>query len=111
MKILVDENLPHKIRQALPEHELVTIAFLGWSGIENGDLLRIAAQHGFAALLTTDRGMEYEQNLDSLPLSVVVLIAKSNTMEAMQPLMDDLRAVLNRLKPRTFVKIEHSSGD
>lgn len=70
----------------LPDHEVFTAAFMKWSGIENGELLRLAAAAGFHALITNDRGLEYEQNLDSLPLAVVVVLAKANTIEAIRPL-------------------------
>lgn len=60
MKLLLDENLPHKLRQHLPGHEVYTVAFMGWSGIRNGELLARAAAAGFEAMLTVDAGIEYE---------------------------------------------------
>lgn len=55
MKLLLDENLPHRLRQEIVGHEVVTVAYLGWSGIDNGKLLEQAAAHGFDALITNDR--------------------------------------------------------
>ena len=44
MKLLLDENIPHEIRPLLvPMHDVFTVAYLGWSGTENGDLLTLAA--------------------------------------------------------------------
>ena len=40
MKIVLDENLPHDLRYFLPRHEIFTVAYMGWSGIENGELLK-----------------------------------------------------------------------
>ena len=40
MKLLLDENLPHALRLELPGHDCYTVAFMGWSGVENGALLR-----------------------------------------------------------------------
>ena len=39
MKILLDENLPHAFRRLLPGHEVFTTAFMGWTGLESGELL------------------------------------------------------------------------
>ena len=54
MKILLDENLPHDLRYFLPGHEVFTVAYMGWSGSENGELLTIAGDSGFDVMLTKD---------------------------------------------------------
>jgi predicted nuclease of predicted toxin-antitoxin system len=84
MKILLDENLPHRLRLKLAGHECFTVQFMNWKGIENGDLLSLAAQNGFDALITKDSGIPYEQHLAALPCAVVVLRARSNSMERHQ---------------------------
>jgi hypothetical protein len=60
VKILLDENLPHQLRPELAGHDVFTAAYMSWSGIENGELLRLAAGAGFDAVITNDRGLEYE---------------------------------------------------
>ena len=105
MKLLLDENLPHQLRMEIQGHDLYTVAYLGWSGVENGELLALAAANGFEAMLTTDQGLEYEQNLVALPLSIVVLQVKTNTIEALRPLYPKLLSTLACLKPCSFVKL------
>jgi predicted nuclease of predicted toxin-antitoxin system len=106
MKLLLDENLPHKLRAELPGgHDVFTVAHLGWSGLENGALLAKAAAAGFDALVTNDRGMAHEQNQMALPLSVVVLLACTNTIEAIRPLYPALDGALKSLGPRTLVTV------
>ena len=105
MRVLLDENLPHQLRHDLPGHEVDTVAYMGWGGIENGQLFELAAHSSFDALLTNDRGLEYEHNLASLPLAVVVVCAKANTVEAIRPLLPELLVALGRLGPREFVKL------
>ena len=58
MKILLDENLPHDLRHFLPAHEVFTVAYMGWPGIENGELLERAGDSGFDVMLTKDSGVE-----------------------------------------------------
>jgi hypothetical protein len=105
LKLLLDENLPRGLRLEITGHEVFTTAYMKWSGIENGELLRRAADAGFDALLTTDRGLEYEQNVATLPLAVVVLLVKPNTIETIRCLLPGLHEVLTRLSPRTLVKV------
>jgi predicted nuclease of predicted toxin-antitoxin system len=81
MKLFLDENLPHQLRKELHGHDSFTVAYLGWGGIENGELLELAASQGFDALLTKDANLEYEQNLKDLPIAVVVLEAASNDID------------------------------
>ncbi len=108
MKLLLDENLPHQMRLELSGHDVFTVAFMGWSGVENGELLDRAAVAGFDALVTNDRGLEYEQNLSVLPVAVVVVLTPSNTIEALRLAYPALLAALSTLQSCTFVKVSSS---
>ena len=46
MRVLLDENIPHGIRGLLPEHEVFTVAYLNWTGMKNGELLKAAEEAG-----------------------------------------------------------------
>jgi hypothetical protein len=78
---------------------------MGWSGISNGELLRIAAANGFDAVISNDRGLEYQQNQATLPLSVVVLLAKDNKLKTIESMVPALIAALDDLKQRSYVTI------
>ncbi len=106
MKLLLDENLPHKLRQHLPGHDVFTSAYMNWGGIKNGELLARAAAEGFDALLTIDAGIEFEQNLATLPCSVVIISAESNAFEHIEPHIPKLLDVLKTLRPRTLMKVD-----
>ncbi len=75
MKVLLDENLDHALRKLLGQHEVVTVTFMGWAGLKNGELLRAPENAGVQVLLTGDRTLNYEQNLAGRCLAVVVLSA------------------------------------
>ena len=72
---------------------------MGWSGKENGELLALAADSGFDAMLTKDAGVQYEQNLSNLPLSVIILKAATNDLEDVLPLVPALLGLLKNLSP------------
>ena len=92
MRILLDESLPRRLRSTLPGHSVSTVTQRGWSGTENGELLRIAAQE-FDVFLTADQNLEYQQNLQALPLAVIVLVARDNTFETLRSLIPDVTSV------------------
>ena len=104
MRILLDESLPRRLSSDFIRHTVATVTQCGWSGLENGELLKVAAGK-FDAFLTADQNIEYQQNLSTLPLAVVVLIARNNTYEALRPLMPEVLERLDRLDPRTLVKV------
>ena len=46
MKVLLDENLAHRLRTNLGAHEVFTVRYKGWAGLKNGELLRTAENDG-----------------------------------------------------------------
>ena len=75
MKVLLDENLDHALRNLLGQHEVVTVTHMGWAGFQNGDLLRAAEDNGMDVLLTGDQTLNFEQNLTGRRLAIVALSA------------------------------------
>ncbi len=93
MRILLDENLPRKLKWSL-EAEAITVPERGWGGVKNGQLLRQAATE-FDVMLTMDRGIEYQQNLAGLNLYLIVLSAVSNDIDDLLPLVPAINAALS----------------
>jgi len=73
VRVLLDENLPHKLRLHLPEHEVVTVAFAGFDGLKNGKLMKAAEDAGFEVFVTADRALPYQQNMTGRRIAVVAL--------------------------------------
>ena len=105
MHILIDECLPKKLKHELHGHTVFTVQEKGWSGIENGDLLRIAEKE-FDVWLTADRGIEYQQNLNRFDIAVIVLIAYRNRLDALLPLMSQVQEVLRIIQPHQIIYID-----
>ena len=64
-----------------------------------------AAGKEFDALVTTDRGMPYQQNLSRFQLAVIVLEAKTNSYEDLASLMDWTKAALGEVVPGEATRI------
>ena len=73
MKIVLDHNVPKKLRTALPDHTINTAKEMGWAELENGDLLRAAEAADFEMMITCDQNLSYQQNLKGRKLALVVL--------------------------------------
>ena len=103
MRILLDESLPRPLARLLPEHDVRTVGAMGWAE-RNGELLHLAAAE-FDALLTADQNLEHQQNLDALPVAVVVLVAPTNRIQSLRPLIPSLILTLQSLPPRRLVRV------
>ena len=77
MRILFDQGTPVPLRDALKDQEISTSYELGWSKLENGDLLDAAEEGGFQVLITTDQNLRYQQDLESRYIAIVVLTTTS----------------------------------
>lgn len=104
MRILLDEDLPRRLDALLIGHEVSTVQRRGWSGIKNGKLLALAGAD-FDAFLTMDGNLEYQQNLSTLPVAILVIEAMSNRIEHLEPLVPGILKALNHLPPRTLRRV------
>jgi predicted nuclease of predicted toxin-antitoxin system len=105
MRVLLDENLLRQLKQHFPsEVEVLTVQERGWSGIKNSELLRLAAGE-FEVFLTMDRGVEFQQNLQSLSFGVLIIRAPSNRFEALQPLLSEVHNALNTIQPGQVLRV------
>jgi len=86
-------------------HDVYSVAYMKWNGIENGQLLKLAAANGFDALITKDNGIPYEQNAASLSCAIVVIQARSNALIDIQPLVPRILLELRSLVPKSVLRI------
>ena len=105
MRVLLDECVPRKLRQELSEYEVKTVVGMNWGGVKNGALLRLAASE-FDVFLTVDQNLKNQQNLSQLPVSVIVLVAQSNDISDLRPLMKTVHELLPTLQERTLYIID-----
>jgi uncharacterized protein (DUF433 family)/predicted nuclease of predicted toxin-antitoxin system len=95
---LVDEQLPRQLARELAGHVVRTVQQEGWAGLGNGELLERAAENGFDVFVTADQNLQFQQNLAQSQLAVIVLVAPSNTLDDLAPLVPlILQAVANTL--------------
>ena len=75
MRVLLDENLPHDLIDALVDHSVSTVQGLGWEGTKNGALLKRASGL-IDAFVTIDGKLQYQQNVSILPFGIDVVGAR-----------------------------------
>ena len=104
MRILLDESVPGRLASLLTGHSAITVQRRGWASIKNGKLLALAAGE-FDVLLTADKGMEYQQNLTTLPVSILIVLARSNRLQDLATAVPAILSALAELPPNALRKV------
>jgi hypothetical protein len=73
MLVLFDQGTPVPIRPFLAGHTVETAGQRGWDKLKNGELLEAAEGAGFEVLVTPDKNIRYQQNLEHRRIALVVL--------------------------------------
>ena len=110
MKILLDENMPTKVKYDFGEgYDVSTIKDMGWLGKKNGELLGLAAFNGFDIFITLDKNLKNQQNLNKVDIKFIVLQAKDNKHQTLQPYVDKIKILLqdkNELPKVSIVSLD-----
>ena len=93
MRVLLDECLPRRLKPELVGHDARTAPEMGWASKRNGELLALAVGL-FDVFITADRNLSYQQDLSSFDIAIVVLVARSNRFDDLQPLVPRILEVL-----------------
>ena len=104
MKVLLDENLPHKLRAHLVNHETATVAYLGWGGLKNGDLLTAAEDAGFEVFVTGDRALVHQQNLGVRKIAIISLSA--NNWPVIKNHVARISSAIDKARSGSFVRVD-----
>jgi len=97
MNVLIDECLPRKLKHEVDADFVQTVPEAGWAGRQNGELLKLA-EANFDILITNDQNMEHQQNLNRFNLAFIVLVALTNDIDDLKPLMLAANEVLKTIK-------------
>jgi predicted nuclease of predicted toxin-antitoxin system len=104
MKVLLDECLPKKLKNHINADFVRTVPEAGWAGKQNGELLRLAESE-FDVLVTNDQNIEHQQVIERFDLAFVVLVAPTNDIVDLIPLMPELNTIVSSLLPGTVKTI------
>jgi hypothetical protein len=97
VKVFVDECVDWRLARDIVGHEVRTARQMGWSTLENGELLALAANE-FDVFVTVDRNLSFQQHLPAFTIAVIVLRARSNRLADLRPLIPELLASIPAAK-------------
>lgn len=99
-RVLLDENLDWRLKRYFSEKfEVVTIPDLGWQSKKNGELLAAMVDERFDFLVTSDKNLRFQQNLNSFKLQVVVVLAFDNRLSAISNRIAEIEQAMLTVEP------------
>ena len=105
MLVLFDNGTPRTLARYLINHHMVTEArALGWEQLGNGELLKQAESRGFEVLVTTDKNLRYQQNLEGRRIALVVL--GQGRWSLIRHHVSQVVAAVNAATPGSFTEVE-----
>jgi len=105
MRVFLDECVDWRLSRDIIGHQVMTARQLGWTSIRNGELLALASQE-FDVFLTVDRNLAFQQNLEALPIAVIILRAHTNRLADLRLLVPRLLAALASATPKQLTIVE-----
>ena len=103
MRVLFDQGTPVPLRKNLGGHEVKTAFEMEWAEISNGELLA-KAEEQFDVFLTTDKQLQYQQNLAERRIAIVVLPHAS--WLKLQPNADKIAAAVSSVQPGSYLDLQ-----
>jgi predicted nuclease of predicted toxin-antitoxin system len=104
LKVLFDVNVPKGLRRFLINHHVRTAQQEGWIETKNGELLRVAEESGFEAMVTADKNIAYQQNLKNRKIAIVVL--PTNDLEKLQPVVPRIVAMVEAASSGSYQEMD-----
>jgi hypothetical protein len=109
MRIFLDECVDWRLSRDIVGHRVMTARQMGWTSIKNGELLTLASRE-FDVFVTVDRNLSFQQNVEALPIAVIILSAPTNRLADLRPLVPRLLAVLASATPGRVVIVNSGGG-
>jgi hypothetical protein len=104
MNIILDECTPRIVKKRLPQFAIRTVQEMGWTGIKNGALLKLAEAQ-FEVFITTDKNLRHQQNLAKIKLAFILL--PTNQVPIVAALVPDIEAALENIRIGDFIEIPY----
>ena len=104
MLILLDNDVPRGLARALTDHMVTEARERGWATLKNGALLSVAEEAGFDVLVTADKNIRYQQNLEGRKIAIVVLT--QSRWGLVRRMSIEIAAAVNAAIPGSFAEVE-----
>jgi predicted nuclease of predicted toxin-antitoxin system len=104
MLILFDNNTPRGLARFLTGHSVVEARTRGWDQLVNGELIAVAERAGFDVMVTADKNIQYQQNLEARKIALVVL--ENSQWPMVKLVAEKIVAAVNAARPGSYIEVD-----
>lgn len=108
MKILLDECVTKRLKLYLSEFEVYTVTEMHWNGIKNGKLLSLCIDNNFDVILTIDKNLMFQQNLEKFKISIIVLNSLTSKIEELILFIPSFKMQVNKFEKHKAYLVDKS---
>ena len=91
MKVLLDENLPVKLKYRFsPALMVFTVNDLKWNSLKDTELLKLTNENHFDAFVTSDKNIVKQQRPSNYSFRFIILLVKDNQYDTLLPLVPSI---------------------
>ena len=106
MNVLLDNCVPYRAKAIFGGHTVSHARDRGWERHENGRLLAAAAEAGFGVMVTVDKKIKFEQNLELLPLTVIEIDTGDSRLPSIMAIAERIIEALGYVERFRFIRID-----
>ena len=104
MKILLDESIDIRFKKSFPpQHEVYTVKDMNWTGIKNGKLIELLAENNFDYWIIVDKNIPYQQNIENIPFTIIVLDVFRNTLKQLELFLPKIMEIVKERSPKKLI--------
>ena len=104
MKILLDESIDIHFKKSFPpQHEVCTVKDMNWTGIKNGKLIELLAENNFDYWIIVDKNIPYQQNIENIPFTIIVLDVFRNTLKQLELFLPKIMKIVKERSPKKLI--------
>lgn len=104
MQILFDNGVPRGLARFLAGHSVEEARARGWEELKNGELIDAADLAGFDLMVTTDKNIRYQQNLNARRIALVVM--EHSQWPMVRLVMESIVAAVNGVTPGSYIEVD-----
>jgi len=104
MLILFDNGTPRGVARFLTGHTVEEARARDWEELANGELIDAAEQAGFEVMVTTDKNIRYQQNLEARKIALVVL--EHSQWPMVKLVAGNIASAVNAAQPGSYQEVD-----
>jgi hypothetical protein len=101
--VILDENIPRKLKNRLSGHRVATVPEKGWGGVKNGRLIALI-DGVYEVFITADKNLRYQQNLRERILSIIEV--PFNDAVRLLPIAPQILEAIEKTTPGSYEQIQ-----